>query len=356
MSAVTKLSTLAAALLWACAPLVHADDVFHGHCDGSAGVYLGQGQFVIADDDSPDLFIVDRATKASRPVALAEALDSIKTKKNKKGEPPKLKEPDTEGAAMVGDRIYWISSHGLKLDKDEGGFKEDPYRLRFFATSVLKPTTQSKSKDVGLALVKPYRDDLKISLLKVPAFKVLADAANKGPEEKQGFNIEGLAAGPDGSLLIGFRNPLSAAGRALLVPMQNPAEVIDKGKPFQWGPLIELDLHGRGIRSIEKVGRQWLIVGGPTGDLTSSKATPRFALFSWAGPGSDSKPVFVQGFDDPRFHPEGMFEDTDRQELVLLSDDGDEPDAHDEHRCKKRENPADKSFKVRYLKLPLGQR
>jgi hypothetical protein len=352
MSYVNKLSSFAGAVLFACTPLVHADDVFHGHCDGSAGVYLGQGQFVIADDDSPDLFIVDRSTKASRPVELAKELDSIKTKKNKKGEPPKLKEPDTEGAAMVGDRIYCISSHGLKLDKSDGGFKEDPYRLRFFATTVLKPNKQSK--DVALALVKPYRDDLKASLLKVPAFKVLADTAGKGPEEKQGFNIEGLAAGPDGSLLIGFRNPLSAAGRALLVPLQNPADVIDKGKPFQWGPLIEVDLQGRGIRSIEKVGKQWLIVGGPTGDATSYKATPRFALFSWAGPSGNSKPVFVQGFDDPRFHPEGMFEDTDRQELVLLSDDGDEPDAA--HRCKKRENPADKSFKVRYLKLPLGQR
>lgn len=351
MSVLTKLSTLAAAWLCACTPLVHADDVFRGHCDGSAGVYLGQGQFVIADDDSPDLFIVDRATKASRPVALAEALDSIKTKKNKKGEPPKLKEPDTEGAARVGDRIYWISSHGLKRDKDSGQFEDDPYRLRFFATTVRKPTKQHK--EVALQFVKPYRDDLKASLLKVPAFKVLADTAGKGPEEPHGFNIEGLAAGPDRSLLIGFRNPLSAAGHALIVPMQNPADVIDQGKPFQWGPLIEVDLQGRGIRSIEKVGQQWLIVAGPTGDPTASKATPRFALFSWAGPGSKSKPVLVQGFDDPRFHPEGMFEDTDRQELVLLSDDGDEPDAQDEHRCKKRENPADKSFKVRYLKLPL---
>ncbi|MGQ0598246.1 DUF3616 domain-containing protein [Aquabacterium sp.] len=348
MSYVNKLSTLAAALLCACAQGVHADDVFHGHCDGSAGVYLGQGQFVIADDDSPDLFIVDRTTKASRLVALAKDLDSFK---KKKGEPPKPKEPDTEGAAMVGDRIYWISSHGLKRDKDDGGFEDDPYRLRFFATTVLKPTKQQKN--MGLQVVKPYRDDLKASLLKVPTFKVLADTAGKGPEEPHGFNIEGLAAGPDGSLLIGFRNPLSAAGHALLAPLQNPAKVIDKGKPFQWGSLIELDLQGRGIRSIEKVGKQWLIIAGPTGDPTASTPSPRFALFSWAGPGG-SKPVFVQGFDDPRFHPEAMFEDTDRKELVLLSDDGDEPDPG--HRCKKLKNPADKSFKVRYLKLPLSQR
>jgi hypothetical protein len=32
-----------------------------------------------------------------------------------------------------------------------------------------------------------------------------------------GLNIEGLAATPDGQLLIGFRNPLSE-GKALLLP------------------------------------------------------------------------------------------------------------------------------------------
>lgn len=49
----------------------------------------------------------------------------------------------------------------------------------------------------------------------------LATAAQRAAEAPGGLNIEGLAATPEGTLLIGLRNPLRQ-GRALLVPLLNP--------------------------------------------------------------------------------------------------------------------------------------
>ena len=65
-------------------------------------------------------------------------------------------------------------------------------------------------------------------------------------EAEGGFNIEGLASTPEGALLIGLRNPLRH-GRALLVPLLNPDEVIEGGRA-RFGAPVELDLQQRGIR------------------------------------------------------------------------------------------------------------
>ena len=54
----------------------------------------------------------------------------------------------------------------------------------------------------------------------------LADASRLAAEAEGGFNIEGLAATPEGKLLIGLRNPLPQR-RALVVPLENPAELVE---------------------------------------------------------------------------------------------------------------------------------
>ena len=97
----------------------------------------------------------------------------------------------------------------------------------------------------------------------------LADASRLSAEAEGGFNIEGLAATPEGKLLIGLRNPLPQR-RALVVPLENPAELIE-GKTARFGLPIELDLDQRGIRSLELVGASYLIVAGPSA-TTASRA------------------------------------------------------------------------------------
>ena len=108
-------------------------------------------------------------------------------------------ESDIEGAAAVGQRISWISSHGR-----DGKGKARPARHRFFAIEVL-PGNPPVLKPLG----EPYTrllHDMEESVVLRP-YK-LGDAARLPAEADGGFNIEGLAATPAGTLLIGLRNPL----------------------------------------------------------------------------------------------------------------------------------------------------
>ena len=72
---------------------------------------------------------------------------------------------------------------------------------------------------------------------------------------------------PEGNVLIAFRNPIPQA-KALIVPMKNPEKVIEDGKTSNFGEVINLDLGGLGIRSIEYVEskRSYFIVAGSFDD------------------------------------------------------------------------------------------
>ena len=142
----------------------------------------------------------------------------------------------------------------------------------------------------------------------------LAKAATIAPELPGGLNIEGLSATPTGTLLIGFRNPVPE-GKALLVPLENPAEVIT-GEPARLGAPIALDLAGRGVRSIEYVaGRgEYLIVAGPAGDGGV------FGLYRWSGNSGDP-PLPVPGADFSGLQPEALTQDG-KGSVWIFSDDG----------------------------------
>lgn len=325
--------------LWttACAGAAMAQDSYRGMCDASAAVSLGQGHFVVADDEGDVLRIYKRNN--TDPVGSVDLTDYLRNRKPS-GKPT---EADIEGAAAIGQRIYWISSHARKGKDGE----VDLHRRRFFATDIAggvpSPTVQA-------AAGAPY-ETLLDDLLADPRFALLADAAKLKPEEEGGLNIEGLAATADGGLLIGFRNPLPQ-GRALVVPLLNPREVIDSGAKPRFGELIRLDLGGRGIRSFERVGNEVLIAAGPFGTAASSKVMPAFALFRWSGAAAQA-PSFVRSLDAGSFRPEALFFDADSKELILLSDDGDEPVGGVD--CKDKTVSGDrKSFRSRAIAMPLS--
>jgi hypothetical protein len=314
----------------ACA--AQAEDRYLGACDASAAVALGQGHFVVADDENNVLRVYRRASP--EPVAEVDLTDYLRNRKPG-GKPT---EADIEGAAAVGERIYWISSHARKGKNGE----VDPHRQRFFATDIVR--------GAGVPTVKPAAgapyEALLGDLASDARFGVLADAARLKPEADGGLNIEGLAATPEGGLLIGFRNP-QPQGRALIVPLRNPRELIDGGARPVFGELIRLDLGGRGIRSLERVGAEYLIVAGPSGEASASPVRPSFALFRWTGAVRQA-PVFVRRLDVGSRRPEALFLDPDAGELYLLSDDGDEPVG--QHDCKdKQVKPAQKSFRAMAL-------
>src|SRR5262249_52629462 len=99
--------------------------------------------------------------------------------------------------------------------------------------------------------------------------------------KKHGFNIEGMAADPEGkTLLIGLRNPL-IHGNALLFRIENAGDLLaGAAAKADIGPVLRLNLGGRGIRDIawSPAHQAYLIVAGQTDDENPG---PGFGIFRW---------------------------------------------------------------------------
>ena len=294
----TKLTstTTAALLAFTIATPTAAQQIttFNGPCDASAAVALDASHFIVANDENNTLRIYRQGQPA--PVGSLNLTNFLGTAADE--------ESDIEGAAAIGSRIFWITSHG----RNSKG-KARPARQRFFATEVV-PGQPPTVKPVGQAYANLLRDMLAAETLKPYR---LDEAASRPPEADGGLNIEGLAATADGKLLIGLRNPLPQQ-RALIIPLDNPEEVI-AGHPARFGEPILLDLGQRGIRSIERIGKGYLIVAGPAGDNGS------FTLFRWSGVRGDA-PSQISAVELKDLRPEALLAIPGGNRVQLLSDDG----------------------------------
>ena len=270
--------------------------IYHDLCDASAAIPLDDKFFVVGDDEGNTLRVFER--NKPNPVRFYDLSRFLIGKK-------KGSETDIEGAARIGDTIYWISSHGRNKDG-----KPAPNRHRFFAMRVL---AGGKMLDpIGVTynnLLKDILADHRFDHFKFEA------ASKRAPKDKDGLNIEGICAHPDGSILIGFRNPIRA-GKALLLPLLNPTEVIE-GRAAKFGEMIELDLEKRGIRDIVLVGDKFLIIAGR---YDTSK---NFAIYEWDG---KSAPTEVKGLKFGDLNPEALyrFPNDPAGLFQILSDDGSE--------------------------------
>lgn len=281
-----------AALSWAGVEAI-SKMLYRGMCDASAAVALDDDHFVVASDEDNAL----RVYRRGQPFALA-TLPLASTLGT-------ARESDLEGAARVGQRIYWISSHGRN---SSGKVREDRYR--FFATEIDDATVPPKLKPPTARI-----DDLLHQLIGAESLAPwrLSAAARLAPESAGGLNIEGLAATAEGHLLIGFRNPVRD-GKALVVALRNPEQSM-AGAAASFGPAFALDLGGRGVRSIERIGASYLVVAGPTADRGD------FALYRWSGQAADD-PQRVSTVALGTLRPEVLFVWPRSGQVQLLSDDG----------------------------------
>lgn len=280
-------------LLWSVAAFGQSVERYEGMCDASAALPLDGRHFVVAGDEKNTLLIYAH----DRPQVLAKvALDDFLRSDGD--------ESDLEAGTRIGDRIYWIGS----MSRDGSG-RPAPARDRFFATDIEHGATPPKLRPVGDA---PAR--LRDAIISSAAGREwqLAQAAAKAPEAPGGLNIEGLTHTADGALLIGFRNPLRA-GKALVLPLLNPADVV-AGQAPRFGPAIGLDLGGRGVRAMTRTADGYLVVGGPIADDGS------FALFHWRG-GSDAPQMLAQPALGT-LRPEALFGWPGGKQWQLISDDG----------------------------------
>jgi hypothetical protein len=271
---------------------------FSGLSDASAVEDLDGGYLAVAGDED-NVIHVYRHGLGSAPVFKLNLADFLRVSR-------KVKEADLEGAARIGSRIYWITSHG----RDSKG-KLSPSRHRFFATTATVSNRFAAFQPVG----RPYCD-LVSDLIRDPRLRAfdLASAATLAPKQAGGLNIEGLAATPEGHLLIGFRNPIPG-GKALIVPLLNPAEVVE-GVRARFGDPILLEMGWLGIRSItSKDGKYWIIAGSHAQSGISR-------LYVWDG--SSSRPELVLNTQLTGLNPEAItWHDLAGEEhLFVASDDG----------------------------------
>ena len=287
--------------------------LYEGAVDGSAGADVGDGFFVGATDeplDGDDELRLYDVKGGPSPKTLQVGVEAaVKSALGVQ----KIKECDLEGAAKIGDLIFWIGSHGRNKKADE---KKE--RQIFFATKL-----SGAGKDAKLEIAGKVYTKLLDDLVNDPALAPfdLAKAATLAPKNEGALNIESLAADGD-KLWIGFRNPKSKAKEALLVPLLNPTQIILEGARAKLGDPVTLKLGGLGVRDMVTWRDGFLIIAGDFDDRFVQGAKPS-RVFSWK-PGTDPKDI---GVDFGDLNPEAIviMGEGDKARILILSDDGKYP-------------------------------
>ena len=283
--------------------------LFKGAVDGSAAADVGDGFFVGASDENNKFRLYD--VKGGRPFRTLDVGVEAAVKSALGVE--EIKECDLEGAAKIGDLIFWIGSHGRNKDADEKKEREV-----FFATKLSGAGKEANLEIAGKVYTK-LLDDLKNDPALAPFD--LCKAATLAPKDKGALNIESLAA-DGGKLWIGFRNPKNKAEEALLVPLLNPTEIIKEGARAKLGEPVTLYLGGLGLRDMVTWNHGFLMIAGDFVDRFGSGAKPS-RVFSWK-PGTAPKDI---GVDFDYLNPEAIviMGDGDKARILILSDDANYP-------------------------------
>ncbi len=281
---------------------------FHtGISDASTAVDAGNNYFLSADDESNGLHLYHKDSSGY----FFNAFDMA-------GPIGFSGEGDFEASCRKGNKAYWMGSLG---NSKSGNVQTS--RHYFFGTTVAGTGSLTTASYLG-------SQSLRSSMISWGDSKgydfSASSASGMIPKQIDGLNIEGMCLGPnDTSLYIGFRAPLvpiSNRTKALICPVKNFEGWFNNGSPIgnpQYGNPIELNLGGRGIRSMEKnANGQYLIVAG------SFDSNLDAALYEWNGVAT-SAPVLLTA-DLTSLNPEGIVTFPspfyNGSTVELMSDDG----------------------------------
>ncbi|MDQ7908534.1 hypothetical protein RB614_28790 [Phytohabitans sp. ZYX-F-186] len=264
---------------------------YYGVDDVSSAVDVGDGYLlgVTDEENAPRLWKRQKPADVTGPGSAYRTIDI-----------PGIGggEYDYEGLAKVGDLIYLFASHG----NDKGGGSE-PERARFDVVRVTGTGANIQLTRVG------GTETLKAQLLAWDAGNghglgadalgfVAGSRVGVIPNPPDGFNIEGVEAGPSSTstLYLAFRAPTyvkNGKPHAVIVPVTNiDTYMTGEDAQAEFGAPIFLDLGGRSIRDIRKnADDDYVISAGPGNGNTS------WALYTWNGR-PNSKPVLDQLLPD----------------------------------------------------------
>jgi hypothetical protein len=295
---------------------------FSGMCDASAAVALSTQSVLVANDEDNVLRVydADRGGAPTRELDLSALL----------GLPKEAPEVDIEAATRIGDQAYFVTSHGRS---NRGQAR--PERLRFFAVSAREDEPLRMLGQPYAGLLRDLIDDPRLAPFELEA------ASRLSPKAPGGLNLEGMTARAEGGVWLGFRNPIPQ-GRALLVPLLNPQELV-AGQRARFGDPLQLDLGELGVRALSFWRGRYLIAAGSFDGKSAAR------LFEWNG-SAQPQPLAVPELT--RYNPEALFTPDGRSEIMLLSDDGSRRIAGVE--CKHLKNPAQKRFRGWWLTPALG--
>jgi hypothetical protein len=306
--------------------------VYHtGVGDGSTSIDVGNNYLLAADDETNGLLLYHRDSSGY----ILNAFNM--------GAPMGLQEEgDFEASTRKGNRAYWMGSLG---NSSSGNLK--PSRNRFFATDISGTGSSAAASYVG-------NYDIRASIINwgdANGYNFTASGADGMiPKQIGGLNVEGMCIGPNPTTLyIAFRAPLvpvSNRTKALICPVTNFETWFNNGSPSgspTYGTPIELDLGGRGIRSIEQnVNGQFLIVAGSYDDVSNP------ALFEWDG-NPASQPVLLTA-DLTTLNPEGIVTFPspfyNGSTVEIMSDDGTHDWYNDGTECKLLNDANNKKFRT----------
>ncbi|MCO8164196.1 DUF3616 domain-containing protein [Pseudomonas sp. 21LCFQ010] len=266
-------------------------------------------------------------------------------------------EMDFEAMTLVGDTLYLTGSHSNNKKGEEAAGREVITSLK--VTSVDGKPTFAVSNDKYTGLVAALSAwDAAGGNGKAAGYYGFATSAGPGiaPENTNGFSIEGMTTSTDDSALwLGFRAPqLNNATRdkALLIAVSNYKQVLTDNTKTPVFEAIELNLGGRGIRSIDKAtdGSGYLIIAGPAGSA-SADVPNDFRLYTWDGNATHQPVELDNNLDALLKATGGSFESIASPtsikagtQILLLQDNGDTV-WDGQSKVSKDLAPADQQFK-----------
>lgn len=252
-----------------------------GSSDASTAIALDAKYMIVGDDESSILRVYDRsggdAVLEWDYAAVTGSTDEV----------------DLEAATLVNGILYLTGSHSNKKTGKDADSRELIFAVKISGTGA-ETTFKYLGKFTGMeAALVAWDQTENGGRLGLAA----SSGAGVAPENTNGFSIEGLTTSTDDSALwLSFRAPQIDSvtrDKALIVPVINYAALLDGSDTTTpvFGDAIELNLGGRGIRSIDKAadGSGYLILAGPAG-TSSAEVTHDFRLFTWTGD-ANSAPV-----------------------------------------------------------------
>jgi hypothetical protein len=288
---------------------------FFGMQSSSAALALGGDMLVLAG--ARDNFLrIYNVTRPLHPPAKLDLSGFLGVSRNTP--------VDIAGVTRIGERLYWIGSHS----RDESG-QLRPERYCLFATALRQDQGQMRIVPEGKPYTSLIQDLVRVHTmrgLRLESFTRLGQDLSEQEglhlsPDRAGLRIAALCASADPEILyIGFRNPrpvrvVAATAHALVVPLDNAADVIMKGEKPIFGEGMLWDLDGLGIISFEysPFHRAYFILAGPHDDQD------RRVLYRWSGMKMHApERICVFDADTQNTMPDSLVPFADSAELLLL--------------------------------------